>query len=235
MKSAPERESELSLAVVITAAGVSSRMGTGEKKEYFPIDERTVLRHCIDAFQATAGVAAIVVTHPQDLREETERAIGTTAGTIMLEPGGRTRQQSVLNGLRRLAEVSPRIVLIHDGSRPWVDSATIERVIYGADRDGACIPVVPPTDAVKLLTADGSVKQHFARGSTCCAQTPQGFAYAAILRAHERAAEESHLYVDDAELYDAHVGPVSTVPGDPRNRKITYRHDLPDDTARSRP
>jgi 2-C-methyl-D-erythritol 4-phosphate cytidylyltransferase/2-C-methyl-D-erythritol 2,4-cyclodiphosphate synthase len=50
--------------------------------------------------------------------------------------GGGTRQQSVLNGLRALADKEPSLVLIHDAARPFTSRAVIERVI--ASREHHC-------------------------------------------------------------------------------------------------
>jgi 2-C-methyl-D-erythritol 4-phosphate cytidylyltransferase len=86
--------------------------------------------------------------------------------------------------------------------------------------------VVSSFEAVKDVAPSGLVEAHLSRDRTFLAQTPQGFRYSEILEAHEKASESRQPYVDDGEVYAAYIGPVHTVEGDTRNRKITFVHDL---------
>ena len=124
----------------------------------------------------------------------------------------------------------PSHVLIHDGARPWVEKDLIQRTIQGLIRYGAVIPLVPLAETPKEIDPSGFIKRHLRRASLGAAQTPQGFAFPAILRAHERAAEreerEGLEYTDDAEVWAEFFGPVAFIPGSPANRKITFPKDL---------
>jgi 2-C-methyl-D-erythritol 4-phosphate cytidylyltransferase len=97
-------------------------------------------------------------------------------------------------------------------------------------RHGAAVPLLPLTETPKELDGTGFIKRHLRRVSVGTAQTPQGFAFPGILRAHALAAErelrESWEYTDDAEVWGEFVGPVAVVEGSPRNRKITFPEDL---------
>ena len=78
------------------------------------------------------------------------------------------------------------MVLIHDGVRPLLDGALIDRVLDGLASHPAVLPALPVTDTLKRV-ADGSVARHGRRATGLHrAQTPQGFRYADILAAHER-------------------------------------------------
>ena len=118
-------------------------------------------------------------------------------------------------------------MLIHDGARPWIDKALIERVLEGTRKWGACIPVVDSSEAPKRIGPSGLILEDLPREHLKMAQTPQGFLYKRILEAHQRAKDSSHLFLDDAEVYAACWSGVFTVPGDRKNKKITFKEDLP--------
>lgn len=181
---------------------------------------------CVDTFESSGRFDVIVITHPLSGREELEAAVGQPSIRIVWVPGDETRQRSIYNGLEQLAEIGPEIVLIHDAARAWVSQDLINAVFAGAERHGACIPVVPLTDAPKRIGNDGSIAEHMDRSSLANAQTPQGFRFDEILEAHRVARDQGKDYCDDAEAYHKAIGPVFTVAGTPENRKITYEYDL---------
>ena len=148
-------------------------------------------------------------------------------GGLLFVAGGATRQASVYRGLQGLVPRSPDVVLIHDGARPWVDGATIGRVLDGARKWGACLPVIASADAVKEVDEQGRVLMHMDRNRTFLTQTPQGFDFDRILASHAKAAHTGGSgFIDDGEVYAAYAGTVYTVEGDTANRKITFLHDL---------
>jgi 2-C-methyl-D-erythritol 4-phosphate cytidylyltransferase len=215
-------------AVVVAAAGASERMGGAGKKEYRLLSGIPVLALATLPFIRLKRFNRIlIVVPPGDIQE----ASGLLKGHVPVDglcfvEGGSTRQASVFRALRDLADDPPSLVLIHDGARPWVSEELIRRVESAADRFGACVPVVEPTEAVKLLGESGFIVQSLHRGSLGLAQTPQGFDFQDILSAHERADREGRRCADDAELYERYIGPVATIPGEIANRKITFIHDM---------
>ena len=227
---------------LITAAGSSSRLGPQlGKKEYLKLADRRVISTACSAFYESGLFTKIYLTVPPG-DEELVRSMlledglppeGVREDRIVPVPGGDTRQKSVRAGLEAAAEHpgnSPSerldVVLIHDGARPWISAALITAVLEGARRHGGCAPVVSPPDAIKSVDEAGFITSHSGRGTTVGVQTPQGFVFDRILEAHRRAASDGAVYIDDTEIFEKYSGRVYTVPGDPRNRKITYPHDL---------
>lgn len=207
-------------------------MGSEGKKEYRSISGLPVLIHCLIPFLHTDFFSQIIITIPKDdhdrvssLLLDLPKGLHPHLSLIKLAEGGATRQASVLCGLESV-DCDPKIVLIHDGARPWVSTSTIEEVTAAADRYGACIPVVPSTDAMKQIRSDGVISAHLRRAETVCAQTPQGFGYSDILQAHYQAARDGTFYIDDSEIYSRYIGDVHTVDGDRENRKITFPTDF---------
>jgi 2-C-methyl-D-erythritol 4-phosphate cytidylyltransferase/2-C-methyl-D-erythritol 2,4-cyclodiphosphate synthase len=244
-----------SVFVVVTAAGKSERFG-GVKKECLPLradgaeSSPSVLDGALSPFLEMPGLAALVVTAPAGREAEVRAAIAPATRAALearLGPrfvvvsGGPTRRDSVRLGLEAIAAshgtgagaLRDAIVLVHDGARPWASAALANRVAEAARKHGAAVPVTPLVDTPKEIGPDGAIVRHPSRASLAGAQTPQGFRFGAFLDAHRQAASEGLDCTDDAELWNRYVGPVASLPGEPENKKITYREDLPDGTQRA--
>jgi 2-C-methyl-D-erythritol 4-phosphate cytidylyltransferase len=109
--------------------------------------------------------------------------------------GGKKRQDSVLEGLKRMKEVD--WVVIHDGARPCISPDLIERGLIAAQESGAAIAGVPVKDTIKIVSRRGFVQQTPARQCLWAAQTPQVFCYDLIMEAYSQADDE---VTDDAAL-----------------------------------
>jgi 2-C-methyl-D-erythritol 4-phosphate cytidylyltransferase/2-C-methyl-D-erythritol 2,4-cyclodiphosphate synthase len=140
-------------------------------------------------------------------------------------PGGASRQESVLAGLESLAADPPERVLIHDGARPFVDAATIDRVLAALDTHAGAIPAIPVADTLKRAQADRTIQETVPRGGLWRAQTPQGFRFEEILAAHRHAAGSAEAS-DDAAVMERAGHPVGLVDGNPENVKVTTQDDL---------
>jgi 2-C-methyl-D-erythritol 4-phosphate cytidylyltransferase/2-C-methyl-D-erythritol 4-phosphate cytidylyltransferase/2-C-methyl-D-erythritol 2,4-cyclodiphosphate synthase len=230
----------MNVAAVICAAGASTRMG-GVKKEYRLLDGRvdadgrplTVLGAAFMAFTAVPRVSLVVIAVPpraEDGEFAARQSLPSTAARVLFVPGGSTRRVSTHHALSLLAAYAPDYVLIHDGARPWVDPELIERIIDAVIEHKAVVPLMPLLETPKELDGRGFVRRHLKRALVGTAQTPQAFAFAPLLRAHELAAErechEGIEYTDDAEVWGEFVGQVAVINGSPQNRKITFPEDL---------
>jgi len=211
---------------LVVAAGRGRRFGGPLPKLYAELAGRPVLAHTLARLTAHPRIDRVAaVIHPDD-RALYDRA---AAGLELPEPaaGGPSRQDSVRLGLESLAARPPAAVLIHDGARPFVGAAVIDRVLdaLGESPGGAtgAIAALPVTDTLKR-GADGRIAGTLERVGLWRAQTPQGFRFAGILAAH-RAASGQEL-TDDAAVAERAGLPVALVEGAPENVKITTQDDL---------
>jgi 2-C-methyl-D-erythritol 4-phosphate cytidylyltransferase/2-C-methyl-D-erythritol 2,4-cyclodiphosphate synthase len=157
-------------------------------------------------------------------RESTERLATPAAG-------GPTRQGSVRQGLEALARnrPPPALVLIHDAARPFPSAALIDRAITAGRAHGAAVPGVAVTDTIKIVDRAGHVVETPARDALRAIQTPQAFAFHALLGAHRAAAEAGlDTFSDDGALAEWAGVPVTVFAGDPDNIKLTHEADLAD-------
>lgn len=208
---------------LIVAGGRGVRLGGAGPKQYLSVNGQPMLRHSLAIFIAHPRIDAVrTVIHGDDRALYDDAAVGLA----LLAPveGGDDRQASCRNGLESLADLAPRTVLIHDAARPFIDAASIDRVLDALATGPAAIPALPITDTIKCAAADETVAGTVDRTTLRRAQTPQGFDYQRILAAHRAAADRS--LTDDAAVAEAAGMAVALVAGDEANIKITTQDDL---------
>jgi 2-C-methyl-D-erythritol 4-phosphate cytidylyltransferase len=231
---------EATIAVIICAAGASTRMG-GIKKEYCILPDSngmTVLGAAVSVFASVPEIKNIIITGKDAAQKDLlPLAKDENSPSVHFVDGGATRQASVFNALSMITtwqNKQPDFVLIHDGARSWVSVSLIKRIIAELKKIRAVIPLLPITETPKEIDGEWNnamlITRHLKRVLVGVAQTPQGFAFPEIFTAHQQAAEYSerthHEFTDDAEIWASFCGPVSAIPGDPKNRKITFPEDL---------
>ena len=192
---------------IVVAGGSSQRFG--RPKQYEVIGSSRVLDLSLDvARSASDGV--VLVVPAADVAVE-----GGVAG-------GRTRSESVRNGLA-VVPADATVICVHDAARPFA-TAELYATVVSAVVDGAdcAIPGVVVTDTIKVVDASGHVIATPERSTLRAVQTPQAFRADALRAAHANSAEGT----DDAALVEARGGRVVVVPGSDENRKITFPADL---------
>ena len=232
-----------SIILILLAAGSSSRMGNGIKKEYMPLGQGSVLSTGALCFLKACSVKVLCITHPEGRQNETEEALYQDPSIkeylketkLVFVKGGDTRQSSVLKALEECVPYASNddVVLIHDGARPFVTSRIIQDTAFMAQEKGAAVPVINAVDTQKEVSSDGTISRHLVRSNIRAVQTPQGFNFRILLDCHRKAAEENHEYTDDTEIWDNYPAftkgrKVHIVDGDIKNKKITYRQDMED-------
>lgn len=214
---------------IIVAAGRGARAGAGGPKQYRRLAGETVLARTARAFLDHPMIDAVrVIIHADDDDLYAEAMASLLDRSKLLSPvhGGKERQDSVRLGLESLEKDAPDLVLIHDAARPFVDAATIARVFDGARTHGGAIAALPVFDTLKKSARGASavIETTVPRDALWRAQTPQGFLFGPILKAHRAAAGEA--LTDDAAVAERAGMPVSLVSGSPDNMKITQAEDF---------
>ena len=221
-------------AAIIVAAGRGVRAGAGGPKQYRLLAGEAVLAHTTRAFLSHPEVDVVRVIIHRDDQDLYEKALSELLRDPKLSPpttGGAERQDSVRLGLESFAASPPDRVLIHDAARPFVDAATISRVIAGLDAFDGAIAALPVFDTIKKASLDNAslgdascIDETVPRERLWRAQTPQGFAFEAILKAHNAA--KGQTLTDDAAVAEAAGLSVALVNGSPDNMKITQADDF---------
>jgi 2-C-methyl-D-erythritol 4-phosphate cytidylyltransferase / 2-C-methyl-D-erythritol 2,4-cyclodiphosphate synthase len=208
---------------LIVAAGRGRRFGAELPKQYHDLLGRPVLSHTLAAFAGHPKVDAVcTIIHPDD-RVLYDRAAAGLPKLLPPVPGGAERQDSVRNGLESVAAETPARVLIHDGARPLVSPAVIDRALAALDAAPGAIVAMPVSDTLKRADGTLHVADTVDRTGLWRAQTPQAFRFADILSAHRGAAAGA---TDDAMLFERAGLAVRLVEGEEENLKITTADDL---------
>ncbi len=215
---------------LIPAAGMGKRMGASINKQYLLLDGLPIVARTISVFEKSRLIDAIYLVIPADeipyCREHVVEACGFKK-VVAIVPGGKERQNSVMNGLNAMREAvaDNDVILIHDGVRPLVTEAMLRESIEVASRRDGALVAVPVKDTIKSVR-DGIVQGTPLRENLWQAQTPQTFRFGLIHAAHLAAEAEGFIGTDDASLIERRGGEVCIVRGDYRNIKITTPEDL---------
>ena len=208
---------------VVLAAGSGERLAAGVPKAFFHLDGRTLVERAVSGLLESGVVDRVVVAVPADRTDRAKLILGREATIVA---GGANRGDSVSRALAAVADAEePDFVLVHDAARALTPPDLVVRVVE-ALRSGhsAVVPVLPLSDTVKAVDANGAVLATPDRAGLRTVQTPQGFATDLLLRAYQRAVTAD--FTDDASLVEQIGGQVQVVDGDPLAFKITTRLDL---------
>lgn len=216
-----------SFAIILPAAGKSSRFGGLEKKPFVTLDGRAVWLRTADAFRSRPDVCGVwLVLDADDLpRVRDKHGPALDFLDIRLVAGGAERFESVANALAVLPDEA-EYVAVHDAVRPLITSALIDAVFDQAKVHGAALLGVPVADTVKEVDTEQFVTRTIPRANLYLAQTPQAFRRDWLVEAYARRGEFASAITDDAQLVEATGRRVQMVPGHARNFKITTQADL---------
>lgn len=208
---------------VIVAGGVGQRLNAEIPKQFLLLNNKPVLIQTLLRFiEAEPEIHLIVALRESlfDLWYETAQK-NQFKYPVTLSTGGKERFDTVKNALEKVPEHS--LVAIHDSVRPLVSIETIHNAFKNAEIYGASVPVISPSDSVRVLSDKNFMP--FDRNSVKLIQTPQTFIGSKIKKAYQQEFQPE--FTDDATVYEKATGEnVFLFEGNRENIKITYQHDL---------
>lgn len=213
--------------IIIVAAGVGARFGSGTPKQFHDLCGKPVVAHAIDAFRCAMPDADILLVLSREmlpLWEELCRECDMSSPAVVT--GGATRWESVRNAIAALGDAPAQsTVLIHDGARPLVDSRVICLAAASARNTDGAIPAIPVTDSLRELDEDGTASAPADRSRFRAVQTPQAFTLWRLRQAYALPYRDD--FTDDASvLAAAGFENIVLTPGSTENIKITTPVDL---------
>ncbi len=214
--------------VIVPAAGSGTRFGSTTLKPLLLLKGKEVLVHSLEIFDQSDLVDGIIVVAPLVNCADFEAVLKkyTFKKTVKIVAGGKSRYESVSNGLKVL-DPSVDYVLIHDGARPLVSLAVVENAIRDCYAAKAVVVGVPVKPTIKRIDP---VMKHIDttldRSILWEAQTPQVFAHELLVQAHRQGFGLDVEATDDAFLVERFGAKVKMIEGEYRNIKITTPEDL---------
>ncbi len=212
------------VTAVIVAAGNSTRMG-GVNKQFLLIDGVPVLIRTLLAFSQSDMIDEIIVAARE---EDIPKMFAMIKEYKVLKvtdivKGGKTRQESVFNAIRRSSPLSEYFA-IHDGARPLVTEKIIEVTVREAFSTGAAATGVRVKDTVKVVNESGFITATPDRNYLWAVHTPQVFERRLYLSAIDNVLN-SEMFTDDCKLLEEYGAEVKMVEGSYENIKITTPED----------
>lgn len=214
-------------AVIVPAAGRSTRFGGNVKKPYATLDGRPVVIRTLEHFINRPDVVqTILAAAPEDM-EEVKRKFGANLSFmgVKLVEGGAERHETVAKALEQVKDEAG-FVAVHDAVRPCVTEAMIDAVFAQATKSGAAILAAPVRATLKRVGTANSIEGTVSREGLWEAQTPQVFRKDWLIEAYANRQEEGETITDDAQLVERLGKIVSAVESDLSNLKITSQEDL---------
>jgi 2-C-methyl-D-erythritol 4-phosphate cytidylyltransferase len=206
---------------IYLSAGLGVRMKESQPKQFLTLLGKPIFMYALEVLEQMPEIGRILLVYHVDYKDLYLRYLDRyNISKVELVEGGRSRQQSVFNGLLK---ASTKRVLIHEAARPFITSESILEMI-AMEKEIAVIPTIPIPYTVS--TGGDYMDGVLDRGRLHNVQLPQIFSTAALTAAHERAMSDHFEANEDGVLIFRNGGLVRFVPGSENNIKITTPLDL---------
>ncbi|MDO4582001.1 MAG: 2-C-methyl-D-erythritol 4-phosphate cytidylyltransferase [Bacillota bacterium] len=215
---------EMSVSVIIAAAGASTRMGGAVSKPLLPLGGRTVLDWSLKLFDSSAAVRQIIIAAAASELPQIEAVAAAYPKVQAVVAGGADRCASVRLALAAVDERARRVA-VHDAARPLLAAADWQALLELSAKHAAAILGAPLNDSVKTVTG-GRLSGSLRRESLLAAQTPQIFERELLRAAYLRAGQAGISAGDDAELVAAVDGEIAFCHARQANFKLTRPGDM---------
>jgi 2-C-methyl-D-erythritol 4-phosphate cytidylyltransferase len=207
---------------IIVAGGTGARMKGDVPKQFMLLSGKPVIQYSMEAFvKFDASIKIIVVLHPDFTAywEKLCRDLNIAIPHIVVK-GGKTRFESVKNGLDRILEDG--LVAVHDAARPLIDDEFIAQQFSAAESLGSSVPGIAVNDTIRVV--EGDTSRQLDRCFLRAMQTPQVYKVTELQRAYQQAFDP--LFTDEASVMQSAGFPINLTQGSVINIKITNPQDI---------
>ncbi|XP_033983135.1 D-ribitol-5-phosphate cytidylyltransferase isoform X2 [Trematomus bernacchii] len=230
-----ERSVDFPVSVVLPAGGTGERTGLQTPKQFCLFMGRPLISYTIQAFERVSWIQSIVVVvarEHMDLMTDIVQQFQHTK--VRVVPGGSTRHRSIYNGVLALGEEGrpvpdkPKVVLIHDAVRPFVEEDFLYKIAMAAKEQGAAGAIRPLVSTVIATTSEGYLDHSLERAKYRASEMPQGFTYDVIYQAYQKCSESDFEFGTEClHLALQYSGTnAKLIQGPPTLWKVTYKRDL---------
>lgn len=219
-------------AAILLAAGVGSRLDAlAIPKQFYEIGGKPLFCYSLERFENHPGIDEIVIVTLEDWLPYVQSWVKNLGFKKVKNYAtqGKSRQHSVLNGLRALSSdiKSNDVVLIHDAARPFVTERVIGEIIHKAAQCGGAMPVLPINDTIYRSVDGSKIDALLLRSELFSGQTPEGFRFERYYEINN-AADDNELLTTTGSSAIAfkHGVEIGFVKGDDICFKVTTNGDL---------
>ena len=192
---------------ILLAAGKSSRFNRSVPKQYLYLGKKQILDYSIDQIYSHILCDYLVVVVDENYKTAYNSHLVENK-RIKFVVGGKSRQQSVINGINNLPKTD-NLLLIHDAARPGIDHDIIDRLIDTLEKNVSCaIPLLPQYDS--LIKSEKESNISINRKNLFRIQTPQVFQSNSLklndFLEYPNATDESEIMVKQGKKLKTIIG-----------------------------
>ncbi len=227
------------ITAIVPAAGSGKRFQTQTNKTLYTFLDKPLFIWPLQVLQEIKEINDILpVVRHEDIKatyELIEKYKITKVKKIV--HGGKERQDSVYNALQSASPYN-KVILIHDGARPFLEIKLIQQMIHQlmslqSSIDGI-ITGVPVKDTLKEIQKEYSadnkediyVRKTLKRELIWAIHTPQLFFFERLKAAYEKAIKDNFYATDDSALIERYGGKIRVIMDSYKNIKITTPEDI---------
>lgn len=213
-------------AVVLVAAGSGTRLKNTVNKPYLIFSNKYVISYSLETFLKTDYIDKIVVVYRKQDKITLQKIINKyNTDNILITEGGSERYNSVSNGLKKISDFNIDKVFIHDAARPFISIDILNKLYAESKKYPGVIPVITPSDTVKMLNSKNFVDKTINRDIIRLVQTPQVFDYKILYELYNKTQDWTGI-TDDSMIFEIFGYKVKTIEANRLNFKITNEFDL---------
>ena len=207
---------------IILAGGSGKRFKSARPKQYIRFNNYNFIENIIEGILPLNEIHEIVIVHQKKYRNEIIKIKKKyKEKKIISAIAGKTRQESSLEGLKKIKALKSNKVLIHDACRPFIDIKEIRRIIYNLKYYDGCVPIIKNNDLVRVKRGNNLLELS---NESYLTQTPQGFKFNKIYNMHLRYPFNNSR--DDIEIINNIDNKIKYIDGRKNNIKITFKKDI---------
>lgn len=217
--------------LLLMMGGSGSRLGGNIPKQYREIDGKPLFWYIASEYSKLQEISHIcIVSHTDWLGYvKTETKDISSRCSLVLVEGGKTRSESILNGLKAIKDFASNedVVLIHDSTHPYVDLNGTYEVIEAVKKYGGATLAACQYDTCYQMDASCRLKRVIPRQEFVSGASPEAFRFGDISRIYfESTEEELNQMTSAGAIALAHNIPMKVILTKTLNLKITYPEDL---------
>jgi len=214
--------------VIIPASGSGVRYGSKLPKQFIRIDGKEIIAYTLQKFDSLKSVDSIVIATQKKYINKLRYLVKENKFRKVLNivEGGKTRHDSVSNGLKALRPDKNDFIIVHDAVRPFITVKKIRELMKEVKDCNAVIPGLRINDTTKEVSKNNIIRKTIPRENLWIAQTPQLFRYDILKRAFEKADENKFKGTDESSIVEYAGYKVKIIEGEKTNVKITTNEDI---------
>ena len=209
----------MNYSFILLSAGKSTRFGNVIPKQYLLLAGKPILVHSLERIDTIEEICEIILVCSDKYIPVIQTYLKQykIQKKVIFVNGGKTRQESVFNGLQVATQDQ---VIIHEAARPFVSVPDFKELIACSSENVTYTLSIPYT--VLKKNEKNIISDVLNRGDLVNIQLPQKFSKKDLIECHNLAIQENKQFTEDAGMIYYYLKkPVYCLTGKSYNIKIT--------------